>query len=162
MFLTMPPRRQPQNDAAQNRAPVTDNTFLNLSPARSLPTSSGRLCPREPAGAILEESNVALDYEVTIDNHFATLDPLQHHHRSHDLSFKLDLPKFLDNLAPKEFLDWFAVVDELFSYKKVSSSQRVPLFCTRLRGRTAATKSCSPSPGICRIFDKVQDLLMFT
>ena len=51
---------------------------------------------------------------------------------------KVDIPEFHGGLAPEEFVDWLATVEEILDFKEVPENKKVGLVATRLRGRAGA------------------------
>ncbi|XP_022040589.1 uncharacterized protein LOC110943141 [Helianthus annuus] len=56
-----------------------------------------------------------------------------------EAGMRTSVPEFDgDTLNPENFIDWLAVVEEVFEFKEVPEDKRVPLIATRLRGRASA------------------------
>ncbi|KAI8543512.1 hypothetical protein RHMOL_Rhmol08G0224200 [Rhododendron molle] len=58
--------------------------------------------------------------------------------RQWESGLKVDLPEFQGGLAPKEFLDWVATIEEILDFKRVPEDKWVALVATRFQGRVAA------------------------
>ena len=65
----------------------------------------------------------------------------QHHAQPHanqwGSGFKLNIPKFQEDLQPEEFLDWVLAVEEVFEFNGVPDERRASLVVHTFRGRVA-------------------------
>nr|GEZ76962.1 putative reverse transcriptase domain-containing protein [Tanacetum cinerariifolium] len=59
--------------------------------------------------------------------------------RHWEYGMRVNIPDFdRDTLNPEGFIDWLAVVEEVFEFKEVPENKRVSLIATKLRGRASA------------------------
>nr|GFB12622.1 reverse transcriptase domain-containing protein [Tanacetum cinerariifolium] len=59
--------------------------------------------------------------------------------RHWEYGMRVNIPNFDgDTLNPEGFIDWLAVVEEVFEFKEVPKNKRVSLIATKLRGRASA------------------------